>query len=54
MFKFNKGNFDTDRKVTKVLGLNMEPMLELPNARNIPNTMALEGFFNSLLFIRLH
>ena len=41
-------------KERKVLGLNMEPTLDPPNSRNITNTMAIEGFYNSLLLSRLH
>ena len=54
MFRFINGNVDTDMKVLKVLGIDMEPMLDLPNARNFPNTMALEGFYNSLFLSMLH
>ena len=41
MFRFIKGNVDTDTKVLRVLNINMEPTLYLLNAMNIPNTMAL-------------
>ena len=54
MFKFIKVNLDTDTKVLKVLGLNMEPTLDIPNTRDIPNTMALEGFYNRIILFRLH
>ena len=46
MFSFIKVKLDTDTKVLKVLGLNMEPTLDIPNTRDIPNTMALEVFYN--------
>ena len=36
MFSFIKGKVEID----------MEPTLDLPNASNIPNTMAVEGFYN--------
>ena len=54
MFRFIKFNIDTYTKVLKLLGINMEPTLELPNASNIPNTMALKGLYNRLLTSRLH
>ena len=54
MFRFIKGEVDTYTKVMKVLGLNMEPTIDLPNVRNLPKTMSLEGFYNILLIIRLH
>ena len=54
MFRFINGNVATDTKVMKVLGINMEPTLDLPNASNIPNNMAPEGLYNSLLISRLH
>ena len=54
MFSYIKGKIDIDTKVLKVLGLNMEPALELPNARNITNTMTLKIFYSTLLLRRLH
>ena len=54
MIRFIKGTFDTETHFLKVLGLNMEPMLDLQNSRNIPNTMDLERFYNKILLIRLH
>ena len=53
MFRFIKGKVDTYTKVLKLLGINMEPTLDLPNARKIPNTMAPKGFYKSLLLSRL-
>ena len=54
MFRFIKGNVVTDKKLMKVHGLNMEPMLDHPNGRNITNNVSLEGFYNLLLIRRLH
>ena len=54
MFRFIKGKVDIYTKVLKVLGLNMEPTLDLQNKKNIPNTMDLEIFYNKILLIRLH
>ena len=54
MFRFINGNVATDTKVMKVLGINMEPTLDLPNASNIPNTIALEGFYNIILLSSIH
>ena len=54
IFRLINGKVVTDTKVLKVVGINMQPMLDLLNKRNIPNIMVLEGFYNSLLLIRLH
>ena len=40
IFRFIKDKFDTYTNIMKVLGLNMEPTLDPPNARKSPNTMA--------------
>ena len=53
MFRFIKVKVDADTKVLEVLGIKMEPMLDLPNARNIPNNMDIEGLYNTLLLIKL-
>ena len=54
MFRFINGDVATDTKVLKVCGINMEPTLDLPNASNIPNTIAIEGFYNMIILIILH
>ena len=53
IFRFIKVKVDADTKVLEVLGIKMEPMLDLPNARNIPNNMDIEGLYNILLLIKL-
>ena len=54
MFRFFKDKVDTDTKVLKVLGLNMESTMDLTNERKISNTMALKSFYNNLLLSWLH
>ena len=44
MYIFIKDKVDTDTNIPNVLVLDIEHMLYLPNSRNTPNTMALEGF----------
>ena len=54
MFRFIKGKVDTDTNITKVLGLNMEHILDLPSKGKIRNTVALWGFYNRLIPSRNH
>ena len=54
MLRFIKGKFDTYTKILKVLGINIEPTMDLPNSSNITNTIDLEGFHNIFILSRFH
>ena len=54
MSRFINGKVGIDTNILNILGLNMEPNLDLLNTRKIPNTVAIEGLYISLILVRIH
>ena len=54
MSRFINGKVGIDTNILNILGLNMEPNMDLLNTRKIPNTVAIEGLYISLILVRIH